>query len=219
MWRLDRREGAAIFTIAGCTLIPPIVQPPEAGASLNQGRLVFGATLVQHHRAFYSRKQPELRLIFTATRAKKNPAAIETTGFFVVRPSGFPLSGINLESAAHSKKTCLTAGFFVVRPSGFEPLAYRVGVCHSIQLSYGRIFSRSYYSKVRAKSKADFLFPFAAPNARRIQEQMHSPEWHKRPLAFDSKAALSFRKCRDCNPRIYLIQSRSELEHAPNQYA
>lgn len=30
---------------------------------------------------------------------------------------------------------------FVVRPSGFEPLAYRVGVCHSIQLSYGRIFT------------------------------------------------------------------------------
>ena len=79
-----------------------------------------------------------------------------TAGFFVVRPSGFPLSGINLESAAHSKKTCLTAGFFVVRPSGFEPLAYRVGVCHSIQLSYGRIFSRSYYSKVRPKSKAGF---------------------------------------------------------------
>ena len=76
--------------------------------------------------------------------------------FFVVRPSGFPLSGINLESAANSKKTCLTAGFFVVRPSGFEPLAYRVGVCHSIQLSYGRIFSRSYYSKVRPKSKAGF---------------------------------------------------------------
>ena len=75
---------------------------------------------------------------------------------FVVRPSGFPLSGINLESAAHSKKTCLTAGFFVVRPSGFEPLAYRVGVCHSIQLSYGRIFSRRYYSKVRAKCKAGF---------------------------------------------------------------
>ena len=48
----------------------------------------------------------------------------------------------------------------MVRPSGFEPLAYRVGVCHSIQLSYGRIFSRSYYSKVRPKSKADFLFPF-----------------------------------------------------------
>ena len=142
-----------------------------------------------------------------------------TAGFFVVRPSGFPLSGINLESAAHSKKTCLTAGFFVVRPSGFEPLAYRVGVCHSIQLSYGRIFSRSYYSKVRPKSKADFLFPFAAPDVRCIQVQMRSPRRRKRPLAFDSKAALSFRKCRDCNPGIYLIQSRSELEHAPNQYA
>ena len=142
-----------------------------------------------------------------------------TAGFFVVRPSGFPLPGINLESAAHSKKTCLTAGFFVVRPSGFEPLAYRVGVCHSIQLSYGRIFSRSYYSKVRPKSKADFLFPFAVPDARCIQVQMRSPRRRKRPLAFDSKAALSFRKCRDCNPGIYLIQSRSELEHAPNQYA
>ena len=163
----------------------------------------------------------------------------------MVRPSGFPLSGINLESAAHSKKPasrqvfcgtperisplgdkprirgaqqknlphgrffrgtperispfgdkprirgaqqknlpygrffCGTperisppgdkprirgaqqknlphGRFFVVRPSGFEPLAYRVGVCHSIQLSYGRIFSRSYYSKVRPKSKAGF---------------------------------------------------------------
>ena len=94
----------------------------------------------------------------------------------MVRPSGFPLPGINLESAAHSKKTCLAAGFFVVRPSGFEPLAYRVGVCHSIQLSYGRIFSRSYYSKVRPKSKADFLFPFAAPDARCIQVQIAVPD-------------------------------------------
>ena len=58
-----------------------------------------------------------------------------------------------------SPKTCLTAGFFVVRPSGFEPLAYRVGVCHSIQLSYGRIFSRKYYSKVRTKCKAGFSVP------------------------------------------------------------
>ena len=48
---------------------------------------------------------------------------------------------------------------FVVRPSGFEPLAYRVGVCHSIQLSYGRIFSRRYYSKVRTKCKAGFSVP------------------------------------------------------------
>ena len=118
MWRLDRREGAAIFAVAGCTLILPIAQNPETGAFPNRGGSVFGTTLVQHHRAFYSRKQPELRLIFTATTVKKNHVVIETTGFFVVRPSGFPLSGINLESAAHSKN--LPNGrFFVVRPSGF----------------------------------------------------------------------------------------------------
>ena len=28
----------------------------------------------------------------------------------------------------------------MVRPTGFEPAAYRVGVCHSIQLSYERIY-------------------------------------------------------------------------------
>ena len=186
---------------------------------------------------------------FTAAMAKKSPVVIETTGFFRGTPERIsPLGDKPRIRGAQQKnlhngrffrgtperispfgdkprirgaqqKTCLTAGFFVVRPSGFEPLAYRVGVCHSIQLSYGRIFSRSYYSKVRPKSKADFLFPFAAPDARCILVQMRSPRRRKRPLAFDSKASLSFRKCRDCNPGIYLIQSRSELEHAPNQYA
>ena len=113
-------------------------------------------------------KKPASRQVFCGTPERISPPGnkprirgaqqknLPHGRFFVVRPSGFPLSGINLESAAHSKKTCLTAGFFVVRPSGFEPLAYRVGVCHSIQLSYGRIFSRSYYSKVRPKSKAGF---------------------------------------------------------------
>ena len=146
MWRWDRREGAAIFAVAGCTLILPLPQSPETGTFPNRGRLVFGATLVQHHRAFYSRKQPELRLFFTATMAKKNPVAIETTGFFrgtpewisplgdkprirgaqqknlphgrffMVRPSGFPLSGINLESAAHSKKNLPHGRFFCGTP-------------------------------------------------------------------------------------------------------
>lgn len=219
MWRWDRREGAAIFAVAGCTLILPLPQSPETGTFPNRGRLVFGATLVQHHRAFYSRKQPELRLFFTATMAKKNPVAIETTGFFRGTPEWISHLGDKPRIRGAQQKNLPHGRFFVVRPSGFEPLAYRVGVCHSIQLSYGRIFSRSYYSKVRPKSKADFLFPFAAPDARCIQVQMRSPRRCKRPLAFDSKAALSFRKRRDCNPGIYLIQSRSELEHAPNQYA
>ena len=38
---------------------------------------------------------------------------------------------------------------FLVRPTGFEPAAYRVGVCHSIQLSYGRIWSRGRLSPLR----------------------------------------------------------------------
>ena len=37
------------------------------------------------------------------------------------------------------RKPFLAAGFFLVRPVRFERMAYRVGVCHSIQLSYGRI--------------------------------------------------------------------------------
>ena len=156
---------------------------------------------------------------FTATMAKKNHVAIETTGFFRGTPERISPFGDKPRIRGAQQKNLPHGRFFVVRPSGFEPLAYRVGVCHSIQLSYGRIFSRSYYSKVRPKSKADFLFPFAAPDARCIQVQMRSPRRRKRPLAFDSKAALSFRKCRDCNPGIHLIQSRSELEHAPNQYA
>ena len=82
MWRWDRREGATVFAVAGCTLILPIPQNPGAGVFLNRGRLVFGATLVQHHRAFYSRKQPELRLIFYSSNGEEKPAAIETTGFF-----------------------------------------------------------------------------------------------------------------------------------------
>ena len=186
MWRWDRREGSAIFSVAGCTLILPIPQDPEAGVFPNRGRFVFGATLVQHHRAFYSRKQPELRLIFYSYNGEENHVAIETTGFFRGTPEWIsPLGdkprirGAQQKNLPHGRffrgtperisppgdkprirgaqqKNLPHGRFFVVRPSGFEPLAYRVGVCHSIQLSYGRIFSRSYYSKVRPKSKAGF---------------------------------------------------------------
>jgi len=75
MWRWDRREGAAIFSVTGCTLILPLPQSPETGTFPNQGRLVFGATLVQCHRAFYSRKQPELRLIFYSYNGEEKPCS------------------------------------------------------------------------------------------------------------------------------------------------
>ena len=50
---------------------------------------------------------------------------------------------------------------FLVRPTGFEPAAYRVGVCHSIQLSYGRIFGCRlqlyYYTTFGRQCKENFL--------------------------------------------------------------
>ena len=88
--------------------------------------------------------------------AKKNHVAIETTGFLGGTPERISPLGDKPRIRGAQQKNLPHGRFFVVRPSGFEPLAYRVGVCHSIQLSYGRIFSRSYYSKVRPKSKAGF---------------------------------------------------------------
>lgn len=43
----------------------------------------FGATRVQHHRAFYSRKMPKLHLNFYSQKAKKNPVTIGITGFLM----------------------------------------------------------------------------------------------------------------------------------------
>ena len=42
---------------------------------------------------------------------------------------------------------------FLVRPTRFERATYRVGVCHSIQLSYGRVLTGNYYSRDKWKSK------------------------------------------------------------------
>ena len=47
------------------------------------------------------------------------------------------------------KKNIRQDVLLLVRPAGFEPVAYRVGVCHSIQLSYGRMgySKQKYYSR------------------------------------------------------------------------
>ncbi len=37
----------------------------------------------------------------------------------------------------------------MVYPTGFEPATYRVGVCHSIQLSYGYMRGHNYNTCIR----------------------------------------------------------------------
>ncbi len=48
----------------------------------------------------------------------------------------------NLPSSVHKnrKQVLAKASTCLVRPTRFERATYRVGVCHSIQLSYERIF-------------------------------------------------------------------------------
>ena len=75
--------------------------------------------------------------------ARKGMCARETLVGFPLRVQSparrRPVS--RCKTAPTRKKTRFCVSFFVlVRPTGFEPAAYRVGVCHSIQLSYGRIF-------------------------------------------------------------------------------
>ena len=78
----------------------------------------------------------------------------------ICRPLGSNLDTNTLRTTPHPKGEAL----FLVRPTGFEPAAYRVGVCHSIQLSYGRVFS--YYQKCR------YPLPFLQPLARGLLYQL-----------------------------------------------
>ena len=54
-----------------------------------------------------------------------------------------PRWGINFESRRTQQKSNHPCGVvaFLVRPTRFERATYRVGVCHSIQLSYGRVWN------------------------------------------------------------------------------
>ena len=92
-----------------------------------------------------------------------------------------PLRGINFEpyrTVFIKTATPVGVAAFMVRPTRFERATYRVGVCHSIQLSYERVLrfkTRSYYSKYfgACKAKADeklTFFRFGC-KARRLQEQ------------------------------------------------
>ena len=54
-----------------------------------------------------------------------------------------PLWGINFEpyrTVFIKTATPVGVAVFMVRPTRFERATYRVGVCHSIQLSYERIY-------------------------------------------------------------------------------
>ena len=54
-----------------------------------------------------------------------------------------PLRGINFEpyrTVFIKTATPVGVAAFMVRPTRFERATYRVGVCHSIQLSYERIY-------------------------------------------------------------------------------
>ena len=98
---------------------------------------------------------------------------------FLYARHDLPLRGINFEPyRAIEIPTPDGVGISMVRPTRFERATYRVGVCHSIQLSYERVLrfkTRSYYSKYfgACKAKADeklTFFRFGC-KARRLREQ------------------------------------------------
>ena len=57
-----------------------------------------------------------------------------------LHPTELCLKGENLTSLYKNAVKSYDFTAFLVRPTRFERATYRVGVCHSIQLSYERIY-------------------------------------------------------------------------------
>ena len=57
-----------------------------------------------------------------------------------LHPTELCLKGENLTSLYKNDVKSYDFTSFLVRPTRFERATYRVGVCHSIQLSYERIY-------------------------------------------------------------------------------
>ena len=57
-----------------------------------------------------------------------------------LHPTELCLKGENLTSLYKNAVKLYDFTAFLVRPTRFERATYRVGVCHSIQLSYERIY-------------------------------------------------------------------------------
>ena len=131
---------------------------------------------------------------------------------FLVCPTRFTPLGHKLRTVLGNKNAHPGGvGIFMVRPTRFERATYRVGVCHSIQLSYERMLrfkTRGYYSKYfgACKAKADeklTFFRFGC-KARRLQEQ--TPGFC---CALQIRTWLRLSTCRrPCRPVLRQLPSR-----------
>ncbi len=94
---------------------------------------------------------------------------------------------------------------FMVRPTRFERATYRVGVCHSIQLSYERICNLLHdYNRVLPESKAQKITCFRRDLQFSPLSRLFSPKEYD---IFDS--ILNERR-RSCHGRLLKIPQRIE---------
>ena len=142
MWRWDRREGAAIFAVAGCTLIHQSRKPLRPVHFRTEG----DPFLVQHwcnitgH--FIAENSLNCAYFFTATMAKKNPVAIETTGFFRGTPERISPFGDKPRIRGAQQKNLPHGRFFRGTPERISPFGDKPRIRGEQQknLPHGRFF-------------------------------------------------------------------------------